>query len=285
MKNIAPIQLFATLLLGILVFTQSPAKLCAQMPESATQTLLDRAHTLELRGRIDIAAQDWQQVLLTDPNNIDALAGLARSAKLGGNPALANVYLDRIKAINPKAAPPSHPLRTRPRPTIIPPSRVARQQPPIQIKPEAHPASPTQNSSNIAEPSNIQQPTSTSTPGQQAKSQTTPPTVPPQQEIYGLYVPYVAPAPKITPPQTEVAVVPPLSCPISKQRTPRIIPQRPGLSVARQQMQQQTSFRYGQQYPQPRPTPRSKPIQMAAPPAPCDPSLQPVTPSPVPPAS
>jgi tetratricopeptide (TPR) repeat protein len=73
----------------------------AQTAESPTQSLLDKAHALEVRGRMDMAAQTWQQVLLADPNNVEALAGLARSAKLSGNPALAATYLDRLRVINP----------------------------------------------------------------------------------------------------------------------------------------------------------------------------------------
>jgi predicted Zn-dependent protease len=73
----------------------------AQTGESATQALLDKAHALEVRGRLDMAAQTWQQVLLSDPNNVDALAGLARAAKLSGNNALAATYIDRLRAINP----------------------------------------------------------------------------------------------------------------------------------------------------------------------------------------
>ncbi len=48
-----------------------------------------------------MAAQTWQQVLLSDPNNTEALAGLARSAKLSGDTALSNSYLERLRAINP----------------------------------------------------------------------------------------------------------------------------------------------------------------------------------------
>ena len=50
---------------------------------------------------MDMAAQTWQQVLLADPNNTEALGGLARAAKLSGNSALAGTYLDRLRAINP----------------------------------------------------------------------------------------------------------------------------------------------------------------------------------------
>ncbi len=48
-----------------------------------------------------MAAQVWQQVLLADPNNTEALGGLARSAKSSGNLALSSTYLDRLRAISP----------------------------------------------------------------------------------------------------------------------------------------------------------------------------------------
>lgn len=51
---------------------------------------------------MDMAAQTWQQVLLSDPNNAEALGGLARSAKLSGNLALANTYIERLRSVNPK---------------------------------------------------------------------------------------------------------------------------------------------------------------------------------------
>ncbi len=72
-----------------------------QAPQAATQSLLDKAHALEVRGRMDMAAQTWQQVLLAEPNNTEALGGLARAAKLSGNAKLAELYLDRLRAINP----------------------------------------------------------------------------------------------------------------------------------------------------------------------------------------
>ncbi len=82
---------------------QVPAATTAvpQAPPAATQSLLDKAHALEVRGRIDMAAQTWQQVLLADPNNTEALGGLARAAKLSGNPKLADTYIERLRSINP----------------------------------------------------------------------------------------------------------------------------------------------------------------------------------------
>ena len=65
------------------------------------KALLDKAQSLEQSGHIDLAAQSWQQVLLSDPNNQEALAGLGRWAKLSGNDAEAETYIDRLRAVNP----------------------------------------------------------------------------------------------------------------------------------------------------------------------------------------
>ncbi|SNS49009.1 Tetratricopeptide repeat-containing protein [Granulicella rosea] len=48
-----------------------------------------------------MASQTWQQVLLADPNNTEALGGLARAAKLEGKSELSAMYLARLRAINP----------------------------------------------------------------------------------------------------------------------------------------------------------------------------------------
>ncbi len=82
---------------GVYVHAQAPSA----AGNAATQALLDKAHALEARGRMDMAAQTWQQVLLADPNNTDALGGLARAAKMSGNQTLSNTYLQRLRAINP----------------------------------------------------------------------------------------------------------------------------------------------------------------------------------------
>jgi predicted Zn-dependent protease len=89
---------------GLLVCAITFAPIVVQAetaPSATTQLLLDKAHSFEVRGRMDLAAQTWQQILLADPNNTEALGGLARAAKLSGNAALSNSYLDRLKAINP----------------------------------------------------------------------------------------------------------------------------------------------------------------------------------------
>jgi cellulose synthase operon protein C len=94
-------RLAAAMILAAFGLVALPMQLRGQTAESATQSLLDKAHALEVRGRMDMAVQTWQQVLLADPVNVDALAGLARAAKLSGNAALAGTYLDRLRAINP----------------------------------------------------------------------------------------------------------------------------------------------------------------------------------------
>ena len=102
MKNRLPTRsLGNALLIGVLAFGSGATRLGAQSGDTATQSLLDKAHALELRGRIDMAAQTWQQVLLVDPNNVAAISGLARSAKLSGNDALAGTYLDRLRNASP----------------------------------------------------------------------------------------------------------------------------------------------------------------------------------------
>jgi tetratricopeptide (TPR) repeat protein len=97
-------RLGPAILLGAMLLAMLPSARQAQAGQtvpSVTQTLLDKAKAFEARGRIDLAKQTWQQILLADPNNAGALGGLARAAKLEGNTALSNAYLDKLRAVNP----------------------------------------------------------------------------------------------------------------------------------------------------------------------------------------
>jgi tetratricopeptide (TPR) repeat protein len=102
-----PILLGGVLLANVPVRTEaqiapSPAPAApTQASQAATRSLLDKAHALEARDRMDLAVQTWHQVLLADPNNAEALAGLARAAMAGGNEELARSYLARLAASNP----------------------------------------------------------------------------------------------------------------------------------------------------------------------------------------
>jgi tetratricopeptide (TPR) repeat protein len=101
MKSSSVFRFWApALLLGAASFAQVTPAL-GQAAASATRALLDKAHADEAQGRMDLAQQVWQQILLSDPNNTEALGGLARAAKLNGNTQLASMYLDRLRAINP----------------------------------------------------------------------------------------------------------------------------------------------------------------------------------------
>src|SRR6185295_5340360 len=77
------------------------ALLAAQSGEGV-DILLGKARSLEARGRMDLAAQNWSQVLLVNPNQAEALAGLARNAKLNGDTAGVRTYLDRLRKLHPR---------------------------------------------------------------------------------------------------------------------------------------------------------------------------------------
>ena len=70
--------------------------------QGGVDILLAKARSLELRGRIDLAAQNWHKVLLVNPNQTEALAGLARAAKENGQTDEERSYLDRLRKINPR---------------------------------------------------------------------------------------------------------------------------------------------------------------------------------------
>src|SRR5215471_21566531 len=84
-------SLSLVLLLGVCLFAQT----------QGVDILLSKARSLEARGRMDLAVQNWHQALLADPNQTEALAGLARNAKETGNTAEERGYLDRLRKINP----------------------------------------------------------------------------------------------------------------------------------------------------------------------------------------
>ncbi len=73
----------------------------AQKSTDAEKTLIDKAKALESRGRPDIAVQVWQQILLSDPNNSQALEGVARDYRLSGNSAASDEALEKLRKINP----------------------------------------------------------------------------------------------------------------------------------------------------------------------------------------
>lgn len=91
-------RFYPLLLIFSIVLT---ASLPAQAP-GGVDVLLAKARLLEARGRMDLAAQNWREILLVDPDQTEALAGLARSAKLDGNIGEERTYLDHLRKINPR---------------------------------------------------------------------------------------------------------------------------------------------------------------------------------------
>lgn len=92
-------RISCALSLAVVLFAQQ-----ATPPSRAVDLLITKARSLEARGRADLAAQAWQQLLMIEPDQQDALAGLARIAKLQGKSAESESYLGRLRKVNPASA-------------------------------------------------------------------------------------------------------------------------------------------------------------------------------------
>lgn len=68
---------------------------------AAIDLLLHRADYWKSNGRMDLAVQNWQLVLQSNPNQPEALAGLAREAATQGHTQEADTYLQRLKQVTP----------------------------------------------------------------------------------------------------------------------------------------------------------------------------------------
>jgi len=79
---------------------QNSTRKPADTPGATRSIMVEKGHALEARGRPDLAIQVWQQVLLSDPKNVEALAGLARDLKLIGSDKAIDA-LDRLRKASP----------------------------------------------------------------------------------------------------------------------------------------------------------------------------------------
>lgn len=75
----------------------------AQASSPAEQMLIQKAQKLQASGQQSLAAQVWKQVLLIDPNNVQALAGLARWEKYQGNTTKAEQYIQQLQRVAPNS--------------------------------------------------------------------------------------------------------------------------------------------------------------------------------------
>ncbi|HYO82461.1 MAG TPA: tetratricopeptide repeat protein [Bryobacteraceae bacterium] len=91
------LKLFFSALSIIAVLSAQPSPALSRPVE----LLVGKARSLEARGRLDLAAQSWQQLLLIEPEQQDAIAGLARIARLQGRNSEAEAYLARLRKANP----------------------------------------------------------------------------------------------------------------------------------------------------------------------------------------
>ncbi|MGB6688707.1 MAG: cellulose synthase subunit BcsC-related outer membrane protein [Terracidiphilus sp.] len=85
----------------VLILASAVAVPAPSQTQGGVDILLAKARSLELRGRIDLAAENWHKVLLVNPNQTEALAGLARAAKENGQTDEERSYVDRLRKINP----------------------------------------------------------------------------------------------------------------------------------------------------------------------------------------
>ena len=79
----------------------SPA---AYAQSAAEKALLAKAQSLASSGHVDMALQTWQQVLLADANNKEALLGIAKADMQLGKTDEARIYLNRLRAAGGSAA-------------------------------------------------------------------------------------------------------------------------------------------------------------------------------------
>lgn len=84
----------------VLMLVLSGPAVALSQNQGGVEILLANARSLEARGQMDLAAQNWQKVLLVDPKQTEALAGLARSARENGQADQERKWLDRLRSVN-----------------------------------------------------------------------------------------------------------------------------------------------------------------------------------------
>lgn len=70
--------------------------------DAQLQPLIAQAHYWEDRGRYDLARESWLKLLRVQPDDAQALEGLAMAEARSNKPEAAEVYLERLKEAHPK---------------------------------------------------------------------------------------------------------------------------------------------------------------------------------------
>jgi tetratricopeptide (TPR) repeat protein len=94
------------LIAAALILALLPIQAWSQQGSTAQQLLVSKARALNSRGRHDLAARTWKQVLLNEPQNVEALAALSRYAREAGDEAGAKQYLNQLRKVQPDAPTP-----------------------------------------------------------------------------------------------------------------------------------------------------------------------------------
>ena len=89
-----------TLILG-LVASLGGLAVPAQAQDAATKTLIEQGQYWQSRGDAQRAIDSWQKLLRVDPNQPDALYGMARAQLQGQNVEEAQRYLEQLRRAHP----------------------------------------------------------------------------------------------------------------------------------------------------------------------------------------
>src|ERR1019366_9485 len=95
----------ASIIAGCLLLAVQLSLAQTKKPETTIEAtrivLIEKARALDVRGRPDMAVQLWQQILLSDPDNTEALAGVAKDFKLMGAANKSKEALARLRKVSP----------------------------------------------------------------------------------------------------------------------------------------------------------------------------------------
>ena len=98
MAKISPQLVGRVLLVSACTIILPPATAWAA-DSPAIRILLDRAKTQAQSGHLDIAASTWKQVLVSEPNNMEALRSLASVEAQLGHQQESESYIQRLKKL------------------------------------------------------------------------------------------------------------------------------------------------------------------------------------------